>query len=94
MKTKLSKLMSGVIILLLTGCAGFNNSPYSNELVQTKLSLSQDNYRIVKQVEGEWSARYIFGIGGMKYKTGTSQFRNQFICIIDFSIIYNIVCAE
>lgn len=73
MKTKLSKLMSGVIILLLTSCAGFNYSPYSNEPVETKVVLTQDNYRIVKQVEGEWSARYIFGIGGMKYKTVTTN---------------------
>ena len=30
--------------------------------------LSEDNYTIVKAVEGEWSATYVFGIGGLKKK--------------------------
>ncbi len=48
-------------------------TPYSNEPVETKVVLTQDNYRIIKQVEGEWSALYVFGIGGMSKKAVTTN---------------------
>lgn len=65
--------MAGALLLVFTGCAGINRTPYSNEPVETKVVLSQDNYRIVKQVEGEWSALYVFGIGGMSKKAVTTN---------------------
>lgn len=73
MKSNLLKLMAGALLLVFTGCAGINRTPYSNEPVETKVVLSQDNYRIVKQVEGEWSALYVFGIGGMSKKAVTTN---------------------
>jgi len=37
---------------------------------QTQVVLSEKNYRIIKYVEGDASARYYFGIGGGKSKRG------------------------
>ena len=37
--------------------------------METKLILSEPNYRIVKEVSGEWTATYVFGIGGLSRKS-------------------------
>ena len=58
-----------MISALLVGCAGMNTTPYSNNPVETKVILSEANYQIVKAVEGQWSATYIFGIGGYSKKS-------------------------
>lgn len=73
MKTKQLQLLTFISVLLLSSCIGLNRSPYTNEPLQTNVVLSQANYRILKQVEGEWSCRYIFGIGGMNKETVTTN---------------------
>ena len=66
---KLAKLfIMSMVATLLIGCAGVNMTPYKNDPVETKVVLAEDNYTIVKEVEGEWSATYVFGIGGLKKK--------------------------
>ena len=66
---KLAKLfIMSMVATLLIGCAGVNMTPYKNDPVETKVVLSEDNYTIVKAVEGEWTATYVFGIGGLKKK--------------------------
>ena len=57
-----------MVSTLLAGCAGINMTPYKNDPVETKVILKESNYKIVKEVEGEWSATYVFGIGGLKKK--------------------------
>ena len=66
---KLQLLAICMISALLVGCAGMNTTPYSNNPVETKVILSEANYQIVKAVEGQWSATYIFGIGGYSKKS-------------------------
>ena len=64
---KLAKLfIMSMVATLLIGCAGVNMTPYKNDPVETKVVLAEDNYTIVKEVEGEWSATYVFGIGGLR----------------------------
>ena len=58
-----------MVAVLLASCAGMNTTAYQNEPVETKVVLSKANYTIVKEVEGEWSATYVFGIGGYSKKS-------------------------
>ena len=62
-----------IFFVLFISCAGVNITPYSNNPVETKVLLSKSNYRIVKEVSGEWSAMYIFGIGGLSKKSLTTN---------------------
>ena len=48
-------------------------TPYANDPVETKVILSESNYHIVKEVSGEWTATYIFGIGGLSKKSLTTN---------------------
>ena len=50
--------------LSLTGCVGVANT-VSNNLTQTQVVLSDNNFKVVGQAYGEASATYICGIGGM-----------------------------
>lgn len=61
-------LLISMVAVLLGSCAGLNTTPYQNAPVETKVILKESNYKIVKEVEGEWSATYVFGIGGLKKK--------------------------
>lgn len=61
-------LFISVLALVFTGCAGLNFTPYANNPVETKVILSESNYHIVKEVSGEWTATYVFGIGGLSKK--------------------------
>lgn len=54
--------------LLLSSCGTAYYGTFNHNLHQTDVVLSQNNYRIVKEVEGEASATYIFGIGGLSKK--------------------------
>lgn len=58
-------LFFSLLGILFASCAGLNTTPYTNNQVETKLILSEGNYRIVKEVNGEWSATYVLGIGGL-----------------------------
>lgn len=61
-------LFISVLAVVFTSCAGLNMTPYANDPVETKVILSESNYHIVKEVSGEWSATYVFGIGGLSKK--------------------------
>ena len=54
--------------VFFTSCLGLNMTPYANNPAETKVVLSKSNYHIVKEVTGEWTATYIFGIGGLSKK--------------------------
>ena len=62
-----------LVAVLFAGCAGLNTTPYSHNMPETKLILKEANYKIVGQVEGEWSATYVFGIGGLSKKALTNN---------------------
>ena len=53
--------------LSLTGCVGVA-STVSNNLTQTQVVLSDNNFKVVGQAYGEASATYICGIGGLSKK--------------------------
>ena len=60
--------MISMAAVLLASCAGKNMTPYKNDPVETKVIIKEGNYNIVKEVSGEWTATYVFGIGGLKKK--------------------------
>lgn len=58
-------------VVLASSCSIMGNSSYlsSNENVhQTNVVLSQDNFEVVKSVSAEATSTYIFGIGGLSKK--------------------------
>lgn len=66
MKKAIKFLLVSIVAIVMASCAGLNTTPYQNDPVQTKVIIKEANYTIVKEVEGEWSAVYVFGIGGLK----------------------------
>ena len=58
-----------MVAMLFASCAGLNTTPYQNDPVETKVLLSEANYTIVGEATGEWTATYVFGIGGLKRST-------------------------
>ncbi len=67
--------------LLLTSC-GIASDPYTNQnQLQTQVVLSQKNYRVVREVEGESEARhYVVGLlGGLSKKALRSSAMNEMI---------------
>ena len=62
-----------LVAVLFASCAGINTTPYDHNMPETKLILKEANYKIVGQVEGEWSATYVFGIGGLSKKSLTNN---------------------
>ena len=55
-----------VAVLCLTGCAV--SSTVSNNVTETQIVLSSNNFRVVGQARGEATATYVFGIGGLGRK--------------------------
>ena len=66
-------LFVSLLAVLFASCSGLNMTPYANDPVETKVVLSESNYHIVKEVSGEWSATYVFGIGGLSKKALNSN---------------------
>lgn len=62
-----------IVAVIFASCSGINTTPYSHNMPETKLILKEANYKIVGQVEGKWSATYIFGIGGLSKKSLTNN---------------------
>ena len=55
------------VSLFLTSCSGLSSHLTKNlNLQQTNVVLSEANYHIVKHVDTEVTATYIFGFGGYK----------------------------
>ena len=59
-------LLICLVAVVMASCAGLNSTPYKTSPVETKVIVKEANFDIVKEVEGEWSAVYVFGIGGLK----------------------------
>ena len=57
-------------LVLSTSCRVHDGLTRNENQHQTQVVLSEKNYRIIKYVEGDASARYYFGIGGGKSKRG------------------------
>lgn len=69
MKKILSKVVMAVAAVLLFASCGINaNLTTNHNLNQTNVVLSQKNFHVVKTVEAEVSATYVFGIGGLSPK--------------------------
>ena len=63
---KISALLMLVAVLCLTGCGV--SSTVSNNVTETKIVLSENNFKVVGQAYGEAKATYVFGIGGLSKK--------------------------
>ena len=60
----------------LTGCSGVA-SAVSNNLTQTQVVLSDNNFQVVGQAYGEATATYVLGIGGLSKKALTNNAINE-----------------
>ena len=60
--------MAVAAVLLLASCGISQNLTTNANLNQTNVVLSQKNFHVVKNVEAETSATYVFGIGGLSQK--------------------------
>lgn len=60
--------MAVAAVLLLAGCGVSQNLTTNANLNQTNVVLSQKNFHVVKTVQAEVTATYVFGIGGMSKK--------------------------
>lgn len=56
------------MLFLLSGCGASLPVTSNHNVHQTNVVLSQNNYDIVRHVEAEVSATYVFGIGGVSRK--------------------------
>ena len=69
MKKLVSKVVMAVAaVMLLSGCCMNMNLVSNHNLNQTNVVLTQSNFHVVKTVEAEVSATYVFGIGGLSKK--------------------------
>ena len=63
---KIGVLAMIVAVLSLTGCGVATT--VSNNVTETKIVLSENNFKVVGQAYGEAQATYVFGIGGLSKK--------------------------
>mgnify|MGYP003295213580 CR=1 FL=1 len=69
MKKLLSKVVMAVAaVLLLAGCGINSHLSTNHNLNQTNVVLAQKNFHVVKNVEAEVTATYVFGFGGISKK--------------------------
>ena len=69
MKKLLFKVVMAVAAVIMFASCGVSSHMTSNaNLNQTNVVLSQKNFHVVKTVESEVSATYIFGLGGFSKK--------------------------
>lgn len=67
MKKLLFKVVMAVAaVIMFTSCGVSSHLTANANLNQTNVVLSQKNFHVVKTVEAEVSATYIFGIGGLR----------------------------
>lgn len=63
-------IMSVASLALLCSSCGLSRSATSNaNLTQTQVQLTKKNFRVVRNVSGESTQNYVFGIGGMSRKS-------------------------
>lgn len=64
-------LLVAMVAIIFASCGpinGVNKSPINNNVPEINLILKEANYQIVGEATGEWSATYVFGIGGLSEK--------------------------
>lgn len=66
-------------ILLVSSCGSSSNLTFNQNQMQTNVVLSQNNFIVVKDVCGEASATYFFGIGGYRAAETKASAMNQMI---------------
>lgn len=69
MKKALRTILILVTAWILTGCGATANLTSNINNNQTNVTLSKNNYHIVKTVESEVSSTYYFGLGGLSKKS-------------------------
>lgn len=68
MKKAIKLVLFSLVAVLFASCAGLNTTNYKDTTAETKVILKEANYKVVGMVEGEYTATYIFGIGGLSKK--------------------------
>ena len=68
MKTLMKVVMAVAAVLLISSCGISQNLTQNANVNQTNVVLSQNNFHVVKNVEAQVSASYLFGIGGFSKK--------------------------
>jgi hypothetical protein len=66
-----------LFVMMLTSCASFNPNVTSTNVNQTQVVLTNNNFKVVKHVQGTATATYVFGIGGLKKKGLVAYARKQ-----------------
>lgn len=75
----MKKALTRILVLLtiaagLSSCASIANANLSNyNQTTTKVELSRDNFKVVGTAQGVYSAKYIFGIGGLSKKSAKAN---------------------
>ncbi len=80
MKTSPFQIWLSLIFICLFSSCGFHDGLTSNvNQSQTSIVLSQKNYKVIEKVTGTATARYIFGIGGLRAKALVDKARNNMV---------------
>jgi len=66
MKNKLYFIGVGITIMLLSSCASHYINLKNQYNHTTEVVLSRNNFTVIKTVQGEAQASYVFGFGGLK----------------------------
>lgn len=68
MKKSIKIVLFSLVAVLFASCAGLNTTTYKDTTAETRVILKEANYKVVGMVEGEYTATYVFGIGGLSKK--------------------------
>lgn len=68
MKKNIILCAVAIAALSLTSCAAGVTATTSNNVTETKVVLSEKNFKVVGQATGEAKATYVFGMGGLRKK--------------------------
>ena len=79
MKRILSLSLICLTLMLVSGCGASSGLTFNQNQLQTNVVLSQSNFIVVKNVSGEASSTYIFGIGGYKAADTKASAMNQMV---------------
>jgi hypothetical protein len=61
-------ILVSLIMALFASCATFNPNVHSQNVNQTQVVLTNNNFKVIKRVQGSATATYVFGIGGLNKK--------------------------
>jgi len=71
------------ISFLFSSCAIHNGLTTNSNLHNTEVVLSRKNFKVVKSVQGEAQALYVFGIGGLSRKSLIAEARAEMLSDAD-----------